>query len=180
MIDLNQDIGIPDMSYGWAKITHEYLAKLAFEKYGINSVIYRPFSGYGEDQDDTYPFPSICKRILKDRGKDIVHVWGTGKQMRDFIHIEDCVNGIFQTMDKIDNCEALNLSTGIFTSFIEFAKKASNIVSYNPKIIGMSDKPTGVFARAGDTSKQKLYGFRAQIDLQKGLERALQYYENKF
>ena len=69
MIDLNQDIGIPDMSYGWAKITHEYLAKLAFEKYGINSVIYRPFSGYGEDQDDTYPFPSICKRILKIEAK---------------------------------------------------------------------------------------------------------------
>ncbi len=179
MINLNQDIGIPDMSYGWAKITHEYLAKLAFEKHGINSVIYRPFSGYGEDQDDTYPFPSICKRILKDRGKDIIHVWGTGKQMRDFIHIEDCVNGIFQTMDKVHNCEALNLSTGIFTSFIEFAKKASNIVSFNPKIIGMSDKPAGVFARAGSTSKQELYGFCAQIDLQKGLERALQYYDNK-
>ena len=36
-------------------------------KYGIKSVCYRPFSGYGEDQDLNYPFPSICKRILKNK-----------------------------------------------------------------------------------------------------------------
>ena len=55
--------------------------------------------------------------------------------MRDFIHIEDCVNGIFQTMDKIDNCEALNLSTGIFTSFIEFAKRLQILFHTIPRLL---------------------------------------------
>jgi len=111
MISFDSDIGMPDMSYGWAKLTCEYLARLAHEKHGLKSVCYRPFSGYGEDQDDTYPFPSICKRAIAHIGESTLSVWGTGDQMRDFIYIEDCVDGVLTTMDKIDNGDALNLST---------------------------------------------------------------------
>ena len=126
MISFEGDIGMPDMSYGWAKLTCEYLAHLAYEKHGLKSICYRPFSGYGEDQDDAYPFPSICKRVLANRGATVLIVWGTGTQMRDFIHIEDCVDGILTTIDQIDDAGAVNLSTGIFTSFIEFARLPPN------------------------------------------------------
>ena len=57
-------IGMPDMTYGFAKLAGEYLAKFAAEKYGLDVKIYRPFGGYGEDQDFNYPFPSIIKRVL--------------------------------------------------------------------------------------------------------------------
>ena len=147
MIDFGSDIGMPDMSYGWAKLTSEYIGKLAYERHGLKSVAYRPFSGYGEDQDDTYPFPSICKRALQNRGALELSVWGSGKQMRDFIHIDDCVRGVVMTMDQIDNGDAINLSTGILTSFIEFATTAAEICGYSPIVEGTSDKPEGVFAR---------------------------------
>ena len=80
MIDFEDDIGMPDMSYGWAKLTCEYLARLAYEKHGLKSVCYRPFSGYGEDQDDSYPFPSICKRALAKRGSKVLDVWGAASR----------------------------------------------------------------------------------------------------
>ncbi len=176
MISFEDDIGMPDMSYGWAKLTCEYLARLAYEKHGLKSICYRPFSGYGEDQDDAYPFPSICKRALKEKGAKTVYVWGSGTQMRDFIHIEDCVDGVLTTMDKIDNGEALNLSTGIFTSFIEFARLAAEVAGYCPEVKGMSDKPAGVHARGGDTTKQQQLGFRYKVDFRTGIERALKYY----
>jgi len=176
MIDFKSDLGIPDMSYGWAKLTHEFLAKLAFEKHGIKSVTYRPFSGYGEDQDDSYPFPGICKRTLKNRGAEIINVWGSGNQMRDFVHIEDCVDGVMKTMDMIDNGDALNLSTGIYTSFKEFAKLAANICGYDPEVKGTSDKPEGVFARGGDTKKQHEFGIVHKIDFKTGIERAISYF----
>ena len=179
MIDFGDDIGMPDMSYGWAKLTHEYLARLAHEKHGLKSVTYRPFSGYGEDQDDTYPFPSICKRAMKQKGQKVLSVWGTGDQMRDFIHIEDCVDGVLATMDKIDNGDAINLSTGIFTTFKEFARTAAAICGYKPDIIGTSDKPEGVFARAGDTARQNRLGFTYTIDFKMGIERAIRRYEKE-
>jgi nucleoside-diphosphate-sugar epimerase len=178
MISFDTDIGMPDMSYGWAKLTCEYLAQLTYEKHGLKSICYRPFSGYGEDQDDAYPFPSICKRVLAERGAEVLHVWGTGTQMRDFIHINDCVDGVMATMDKIDDGGAVNLSTGILTSFIDFAKLAAGIVGYHPKVRGLSDKPAGVYARGGDTTKQKQLGFQYKIDFKTGIERALKYYSD--
>ena len=176
MIEFHDDIGMPDMSYGWAKLTHEYLAQLAYEKHGLKSVVYRPFSGYGEDQDDTYPFPSICKRALQNQDKERLTVWGTGDQMRDFIHIDDCVEGVLQTMEKIDNAKALNLSTGILTSFKQFAKMAAEACGYSPEVVGTSDKPEGVFARGGDTTKQKSFGFTYTVEFRQGIEQAVRYY----
>ncbi|MGA7181523.1 MAG: NAD(P)-dependent oxidoreductase [Thiobacillaceae bacterium] len=177
MIRFNTDVGMPDMSYGWAKLTHEYLAQLAYEKHGIRSVTYRPFSGYGEDQDAAYPFPSICKRVLKHAGENVISVWGTGEQMRDFIHIDDCVRGVLQTMDLIDDGSALNLSTGILTSFKDFARMAAQQCGYSPQVIGTSNKPEGVFARGGDTGKQKRLGFEYSIGFAEGISRAIQYFD---
>ena len=177
MIQFTEDIGMPDMSYGWAKLTCEYLAKLAYERHGLKSVAYRPFSGYGEDQDMTYPFPSICKRAIENKGRDVLTVWGTGNQMRDFIHISDCVEGVLKTMDKIDNGDAVNLSTGIFTTFKQFAAMAAEVYGYSPEIKGTSDKPEGVFARAGDVAKQKQLGFSYTLDFKSGIKKAIQYLE---
>jgi nucleoside-diphosphate-sugar epimerase len=176
MIGFESDLGMPDMSYGWAKLTHEYLARLAYEKHGIKSVTYRPFSGYGEDQDKAYPFPSICKRVLDNHGAKRLTVWGTGDQMRDFIHIDDCVRGVLATMDQVEDGSAVNLSTGIFTSFKQFASQAAKIAGYEPEVVGTSDRPEGVFARAGDTGKQKAMGFKYRTSFEEGIRSALEYF----
>lgn len=176
MISFEDDIGMPDMSYGWAKLTHEYLGKLAYEKHGIKSVTYRPFSGYGEDQDFAYPFPSICKRVLDNFGAKDLKVWGSGDQMRDFIYIEDCVDGVLATMDKIDDGSAINLSTGILTSFKEFATLAAKLAGYETLVTGTSNKPEGVFARGGDTTLQKKLGFNYQLNFDQGIQKTLNYF----
>jgi len=177
MIKFEDQLGMPDMSYGLAKLVHEYLGRLAFEKHGLNSVVYRPFSGYGEDQDLSYPFPSLCRRALLERDQPFFQVWGSGKQMRDFIHIEDCVDGVLKTMDLINDGSAINLSTGILTSFIEFAQKAADICGYAPEVRGVSDKPEGVFARGGDTTLQGQLGFRAKTAFTDGIRQGILYRE---
>jgi nucleoside-diphosphate-sugar epimerase len=176
-VDINfaQLIGVPDMTYGWAKLTGEYLAKLAYEKHGLKSVVYRPFSGYGEDQDLAYPFSAICLRALQLKSASTFNVWGSGLQMRDFIHIDDCVRGVLTTKDLINDASALNLSTGVFTSFISLAKQITACVGYGPDILGSSNTPEGVFARAGDTALQHHYGFKPKVSLPAGIMRSLHY-----
>ena len=178
IITFEDRIGMPDMTYGWAKLTNEYLAQLAFEKHGLNSVCYRPFSGYGEDQDDSYPFPGVCKRVLAHRGESLITVWGSGHQMRDFIHIDDCIEGVLHTMDKINDGSAINLSTGQFTSFIEFVQIAADILEFQPEVKGTSNTPEGVFARGGDTALQKKLGFHHSLSFRDGISRALHYFES--
>ncbi len=176
MIDFGADVGRPDLTYGWAKLTCEYLARLAYEHHGLESVVYRPFSGYGEDQDDTYPFPSLCRRAIANAGAETLAVWGTGDQMRDFIHIDDCLKGVLATMDAVKDAGAINLSTGRLTSFREFAAIAAGACGYHPRVVGLSDRPEGVFARGGDTAKQERLGFRASIALEEGIRRAIESY----
>ncbi len=176
MISFDENLAMPDLSYGWAKLTHEYCARLAYEKHGLKSVTYRPFSGYGEDQDDTYPFPSVCKRVLANRGAKEIGVWGTGRQMRDFIHIDDCVEGVLKTMDRIEDGSAMNLSTGIFTSFVDFVQIAADILGFQPDVKGTSNTPEGVFARGGDTALQTELGFVNKRSFRDGISEALNYY----
>lgn len=173
MISFEDGLGVPDLSYGWAKLTGEFLMKLYVERYGGRAVAYRPFSGYGEDQDLAYPFPAICKRLMAEAGRDEVVVWGSGRQCRDFIHIDDCVDFVWRTVDRLPTGASLNLSTGIATSFIALAGEVARQIGWEPRIVGLSDKPEGVFFRCGDTKLQAAHGLQPSISLADGIARML-------
>ena len=163
-------IGLPDFTYGFVKLSGEYLAKFAHEQYGLDVRIYRPFGGYGEEQSFDYPFPSIVKRVLD--GADPVVVWGSGEQKRDFIHIDDVVEVVLHTMHKKELAgRALNIGTGIGTSFIDLAKQAQ-VVLGRPGITVTHDnsKPEGVFARVADPYEMLRY-WKPKIPLGEGIRR---------
>ncbi|WP_037421489.1 NAD-dependent epimerase/dehydratase family protein [Sinorhizobium sp. CCBAU 05631] len=173
MISFERSLGVPDLSYGWTKLTGEYLMKLYVERYGGRAIAYRPFSGYGEDQDLAYPFPAICRRLVKQRGAAEVTVWGSGRQRRDFIHISDCVDFVWRTMDLLPTGRSLNVSTGCATSFIELAGLISEELGWSPKIVGTTSRPEGVFFRCGDTELQRHFGLAPQVSLKDGIRRSL-------
>ncbi len=161
-------LGKPDMTYGWAKLTGEYLAQFAHEHYGLDVRIYRPFGGYGEDQDKNYPVPAIVKRII-DRENPVV-VWGSGEQTRDFIWIDDVVHAVEKTMDVPElSGKPLNLGTGRATSFFDLARMVCAIVGHDAVIKNDPDKPEGVFARVADTTEMFKY-YKPLVTLEEGLK----------
>ena len=169
--DINFDrMGKPDMTYGWSKLTGEYLAQLAAKHYGVSVTCIRPFSGYGEDQDLSYPIPAIAARAA--RKEDPFEVWGTGHQGRDFVHIDDVLDCIFVAMDKIHDGTAINIGMGRLTTFREIIGIFSKFAGYEPEIKMLLDKPVGVHSRycKMDFVKEKL-GWEAQISLEEGLRR---------
>jgi GDP-L-fucose synthase len=95
--------------------------------------------------------------------------------MRDFIHIEDCIDIVLATMDKVEDASPLNLSTGVFTSFIDLMQTASRLCGKTLQFKTQSDKPEGVFARGGDTARQLAFGCRPKIALQDGIQKALDF-----
>jgi nucleoside-diphosphate-sugar epimerase len=172
LIDFEGYLGVPDMTYGWAKLTGEFLARHAVETYGLDVVLYRPFSGYGEDQDFSYPFPSIVRRVAC--GESPIVVWGSGRQLRDFIHIDDVVDAVFASAWEMQPGNVLNLGSGCGTTFVELAQRACRVIGHEAKIINDASKPEGVFARVGDCRKMFEY-YRPKIDLDEGIARALDY-----
>ena len=165
-IDMKQ-IHNPDMSYGWSKLTGEMLAGYAREQ-GLTVHIFRPFSGYGEDQALDYPFPSFIKRGA-DRANPF-HIWGDGNQVRDFIHIDDIVDA------SIAGCNVgiavANLCTGRATSFNELQRLVADAVGYEPEIKHLPAEPTGVTYRVGDPTYMNTF-YRPKITLEEGIERSL-------
>jgi nucleoside-diphosphate-sugar epimerase len=166
--DINLDhIRTPDLSYGWAKLTGETLAQYARAE-GIKVSVLRPFSGYGSDQALDYPFPSL---IARGKAKlDPFEIWGTGEQVRDFIHIDDVVAATFEAITN--NVKTLNLCTGRPTSFIQLAEMIMLAQGYLAPIKKHPGKPSGVEYRVGDPIKM-LQIYEPKITLEEGIARAL-------
>lgn len=163
-------MGQPDMTYGWSKLTGEYLAQIAAKYYGVSVASVRPFSGYGEDQDLSYPVPAIAARAA---GKeDPFEVWGSGHQGRDFVHIDDCIDCILMAMDNISDGSAINIGSGKLTSFRELIALFSSFAGYEPTIKPLLDKPVGVHSRyANMTHVNNTFGWYPKISLEEGMRR---------
>ena len=168
-IDFN-NMGQPDMTYGWTKLTGEFLAKITAKHYGVKITCIRPFSGYGEDQDYSYPTPAIARRaVFKENPFE---VWGTGYQGRDFVHIDDILDCIEVAMDKIHYGSAINIGMGKLTSFRELIQIFCEFAGYSPEIKPLFDKPIGVHSRYCnmDYVKETL-GWEPKISIKKGMKR---------
>ena len=115
---------------------------------------------------------------MSHKSKKNFVVWGSGNQMRDFIHIKDVIRGSLLITNKIKNGKAVNLSSGKFISFIDLSKKILRILGKkNIKVIGNSTKPEGVFARGGSRFLQKKYGFVPKVSVDKGIKWAIKYFQ---
>lgn len=168
-IDFN-NMGQPDMTYGWSKLTGEYLAKVTAQYYDIPVTCIRPFSGYGEDQDLTYPIPAIAARAA--RKENPFEVWGTGKQGRDFVHIDDVLDCTLAAMDKIKDGTAINIGQGKLTSFLEIIEIFTDFAGYKPEIKCLLDKPVGVHSRYCNMDYVKeVVGWEPKISIREGMRR---------
>jgi nucleoside-diphosphate-sugar epimerase len=168
------EVGLPDSRYGWAKITGEHLARAAADV-GVPVHVFRPFSGYGEDQDESYPFRAILERAR--RREDPFVVWGPGTQVRDWIHIDDVLAGVFAVIEA-DQRDPVNLCTGRGLSMLGLAELACEAVGHHPRYAPKPDAPTGVMYRVGDPSLLWRYHHPA-VSIEEGVERAVTSYGTK-
>lgn len=143
LVNFSDVIGLPDLTYGWSKLTGEYLARTAAKQCGLKIACYRPFSGYGEDQDECYPFIGILRRIV--RKENPVTIWSDS--VRDFVYIEDIVTWVLDTYPNVTDGSAINLGSGKGTSFRELAEMMMRVTGYEAPIIVQNDKPQGVYYR---------------------------------
>ena len=158
----------PDMTYGWAKLTGEYCLQFIHPAH-TRVMIFRPFSGYGTDQDLAYPFPSYIDRAR--RRADPFDIWGDGTQVRDFIHIVDVVNAVAEAIQQ-DVTGPINLGAGIPVSFNDLCQMVCEQSGYTPQIQHHLDAPVGVFYRCSDNRKMLSF-YQPRISLEEGIYRAL-------
>ena len=176
LIDLTQP-AMPDQTYGWVKLTGERMADEA-RRMGLPVYVFRPFSGYGPDQDEDYPFPAFISRAMARDNP--FEVWGTGEQVRDFVHIDDVVSAVLARLDS-DDTAPVNIGTGRATSFLELAqivideqnRRHCGAPSYDPHIETMPQAPVGVAWRVADTARLRSF-YKPKITLEEGVRQAME------
>lgn len=159
----------PLSPYGWHKQMSEQLCLEYYQQFGVRTAVTRPFSVYG---------PGLRKQLFWDvyqklaKAGDALELWGTGKESRDFIHVEDLVQALWLILEKGNmEGEAYNVATGVETTieqavglFIRSLQKNTTL-TFNQK--GRPGDP--LYWRA-DISRLTSLGFEPAWSLEKGLQ----------
>ncbi|MBT9145823.1 MAG: GDP-6-deoxy-D-mannose reductase [candidate division WS2 bacterium] len=165
----------PISPYGHHKILCEAICNEFFQLYNLNIYILRIFSAYG---------PGLRKQILWDifnkskKGNQLV-LYGTGKETRDFIYIDDIVNATDIILDSSGNTyDVYNIASGHETSIRELAELIVRELNIDISLVfsGVTKKGDPNNWRA-DISKIKKIGFEPRIGLKEGIFKLRDWFE---
>ena len=148
---------------------YNYFSERMLAHCSIPSSIVRPVNVYGPGQSLQYPMPSIIERTK--RGE--CSVWGSGKQARDWIHIEDVMR-IFEYCAISDDDITVNAGCGHAITFIELAEKVYQTVhGYTVPVQTDPTQPEGPRHRVADVTRLQQLGLLPAISLEEGIKSIL-------
>jgi GDP-L-fucose synthase len=172
--------------YGLAKKMMLVQSQAYREQYGFNSIFLLPVNMYGRrdnfDLETSHVIPALIRKCVEAVRQNEKHItcWGTGKATREFLHADDCAEGILLAAEKYNKSEPVNLGAGFEISIRELAEKIRVLTGFSGDIIWDSSKPDGQPRRSLDTSRaEREFGFRARISFDKGLRETIEWYQQQ-
>jgi GDP-L-fucose synthase len=171
--------------YGVAKKTILVGAQGYREQYGLNSIFLLPANLYGPrdnfDLETGHVIAHLIRKMVEaeERGWDEVVLWGDGSPTREFLYVEDCVEGLVLAAERYDGSEPVNLGAGKEISIRDLADLVADVTGYAGRIEWDRTKPGGQPRRSVDASRARaLFGFEARTPLRDGLERTVTWYRS--
>jgi GDP-L-fucose synthase len=168
--------------YGVAKKTLLVGAQGYREQYGLHSVFLLPTNLYGP-RDKFHPtnahvIPDLIRKMIES--SDEIVLWGDGSPTREFLYVDDCVEGLVLAADRYDEAEPVNLGAGKEISIRELADLVAEVTGFTGRIEWDATKPNGQPRRSVDASRaRELFGFEARTPLREGLERTVAWYRQQ-
>jgi len=164
------------MGVGWMK---RYLEKAAafYSTLGLTKfVLVRTTAVYGpHDHFDLKRGHVIPALVLKFTNKmNPLEVWGDGNDVRNFIYIDDLVDGLFRLVEKGDNCNPYNIATREVSTVNDILTALTTISGFQPKIIYDNTKPSMIPYRTVSVDKiERDFGWQAKVSLAEGLAKTV-------
>lgn len=168
----------------WMKRFSEIICEMYSTKISkpLKTVVVRPANIYGPFDDfeweTSHVLPALIRRIVERH--DPIEVWGDGRDIKDFIYVDDLVKGLLQAMEKIEGFDVVNLASGNQYRLNDILDIIIKIDGYrDARIVYDTSKPTMIPKRLIDPSKaEKLIGFEAKTPIKKGLKKTVEWYRN--
>jgi len=166
--------------YGWMRRYLERLAEFVGSKSKMKIAIVRPSAVYGRydnfDSAASHVIPALIRRAVEK--EDPYVVWGTGDEVRDFLHISDLAHGCLLMLEKHAECDAVNIGYGKVVTIKDIVQIVLKAAEHNSaEVIFDSTKPTTIPFRMIDTTKAgRLLEFKPMISLEKGITDTVEWY----
>ena len=173
----------PEEGYGTEKLFMEEMSKYYGEDYGFETRVVRFHNVYGhlgtyEGGKEKAPAAISRKVALAPNGGEI-EVWGDGEQTRSFMHVDDCVEGIYRIM-RSDYPHPLNLGTDELVTINQLVDMVAEAAGKHIARRHDLSKPQGVRGRNSDNNRlRQVLNWEPQIPLREGLLPTYQWIESE-
>lgn len=166
----------PNNPYSATKAAGEFLIKAAARTHKLQALIIRPSNTYGPWQYPEKFIPVIISKILHNEN---IPVYGKGKQIREWLYVSDCVDGIFSVINKGKVGEVYNIGSNFEKTNLELVKIILKQMKSPEKLIKfVSDRPGHDFRYGVDCTKiKKELGWSPKIDFNIGITQTLDWYQ---
>lgn len=178
--------GLPDPAraiHGIAKRLPFIRAQAYRRQYGFHCVFLIPTNFYGPGDNfaptTSYVIASWIRKFVHavDTGATEIVIGGTGHATRDFIHVEDCAEGIVLALEHYSGGDAVNVGSGIEVPMHELARRIAHVTGFTGRIQWDPSYPEGTARRVLDVVRaQKEFGFRTRRGLADGLVETVEWY----
>ena len=168
--------------YAIAKIAGIKMCESYYRQYGANFISAMPTNLYGPhdnfDLESSHVIPAIIRKIHEAKKSNLpfVEVWGTGKPLREFLHVDDLANACIFILENINakdihsqNTSHINIGSGEEISIGDVTNLISNISGYKGRIKYDISKPDGTMRKLLDSSRVNYFGWKSYTDLIDGL-----------
>jgi GDP-L-fucose synthase len=165
--------------YGVAKKSILVGAQAYRDQYGLDAIFLLPANLYGPRDNFHETNAHVIADLIRkmSAGDDDVVLWGDGSPTREFLYVEDCVDGLVLAAERYDGPEPVNLGAGKEISIRELAELVAEVVGFRGKLTWDTSMPNGQPRRSVDATRaRELFGFEAQTALREGLERTVAWY----
>lgn len=168
---------MPNSPYSASKASADLLCLSYFKTFGMNLKITRCSNNYGPYQYPEKLIPFFIKRLIAGQK---VPIYGTGENIREWIHVNDHVDGIRLVEDKGRMGEVYNLGSGDHFTNLEIANLILDLFGCGEEMIEYVEDRKGHDLRYSlDTSKSRLeLGFKAKVDFSAGILETINWYKD--
>lgn len=167
--------------YALAKIAGIKMCQAYRKQYGCDFISAMPTNLYGlgdnYDPDNSHVIPALIRKAheAKEKGEDIMQIWGSGMPKREFLYADDCADAIIFLMQRYSNALHINVGSGTDLSIEELALKIMRTVGIqNPKLSKDLSKPDGTPRKLMSSNRLHKMGWKPKVTLEQGLARAYQ------
>lgn len=174
-LNVEEDSMNPSSPYSASKASAEHICSSYENTYGYQVCILRPANNYGIYQQPEKLIPFSVANLINNKN---IEIYGDGKNIRHWLHVEDTSNAILHLFENKINSGIYNIGSNEYLSNIELANKLIKILNLSSnRIEFVKDRPGHDFRYAVNIKKLESTGWKPSKNVDNALEDIVSWYE---